>query len=229
MSQTLETERDIWNFYCSVESVGEKAYLDRVHSILKECLREISFREWVLKWAEIARGGESFPKRTYGYLNQVHPEAFQMIGRYGIEYAPMLWNEPPVWGEPKPRSCYGNAFELMRSINHANKRLRKPTRLLYVEGIAWGAAVNPMLHAWNANRMENGQYAFDWTFYATTGWALYLGIPLTEPEYARARKIAYPPDGKRFHLLFKKETFPNVRGYLIDVLEKRKETLKAAS
>jgi len=73
--------------------------------------------------------------------------------------------------QPTFGACYGNAWALMRN-----------TDVAYVEGIAVGALVRPMLHAWNCATLDSCR-AVDWSHYAGSHWTRYIGVAFTRSEY----------------------------------------------
>lgn len=141
-------------------------------------------------------------------MKLVHPDAMDVLLKYGKDYSPVYWRTPPP--EPKPRSCFLNAWILSNSNNYS---------YVYVEGIAMGPVVPPMLHAWNTMRLRSTR-AVDWTHYPITRWSRYLGIPLTKEEYAKLSRSSPLKGG--IQLLFHKDHFTEkVRDTLIEILENR--------
>jgi hypothetical protein len=124
--------------------------------------------------------GEKF----IGYLkllNSIHPAALELFLKYGVDYAPYEWTTVPY--DPKPSRCFENAWVLARIAMGNNRTWSAiPIPILYVEGLAYGSVVRPMLHAWNTQAFDSCT-AIDWTHYSVCQWSRYLGIPLTLDEY----------------------------------------------
>jgi hypothetical protein len=104
------------------------------------------------------------------------------------------------------------------------KQKKRKTQMSYVEGIAVGVYVRPMLHAWNSVGL-NSRCAIDWTHFAACPWSRYLGIALTEEENAELRSLTML--GKSVHLIMHRDYFtPEAKKRLIEILENRKNKKK---
>lgn len=155
-------------------------------------------------------------------LPDIHPDAFEILHKYGKDYRPRRWAKPPPFGEPKRAACFLNATILAhvdRSYCEKQKLRRPPME--YVEGVAMGVYVRPMLHAWNGIGLHSRE-AIDWTHYAACRWTRYIGIPFTHEEHAELRALT--PLGRSVHLMMHKKYFtPAARDRMIEILEARKQ------
>ncbi len=219
MSQKVpeeKRERHNWKSHCGPEKRNLRRRLwYRFHKTFGAG-HDTSLRPFAEWWADpkILESG-----RHLRYLEDVHPRAFNLIATHGIDYKPLLWRKPPEI-EPIPGACFSNAWAFMRLVRKGlsakDKDIQGP---VYVEGFAFGLFVKPMLHAWNAPSL-NSQEASDWTFYSTSRWTRYLGIPFTEAEREVAQRCIHP-NSNEVSLLFRKRHFPKVESYLTELLEKR--------
>ena len=119
------------------------------------------------------------------FLDGPHPEALELLLELGRFYAPVRFTKLPRV-EPRIGECYANAVEYM--CRHNGLR-RVP--MVYVEGLAMGGTCPPMLHAWNARSLGSVQ-AIDWTFYVTSRWTRYFGIPMTQAERIEIEDLVGP-------------------------------------
>ncbi len=219
MTQTFKTERESWDMLRGPRKRRLRRHLAwRLHKltpnprrVLEDCVHP-----------EVVRSLSSEP---YGkYLPIFHPRAFALLLRYGKKYTPLRWNNPPPFGEPLDGGCGANAWRLMHLHNSSLRRRPETVAkgkhpMVYVEGLALGSVLYPMLHAWNARGRE-GCEAIDWTFYAGSAWIHYWGVPFTRTEAQTAFTLiapAYP----RAALLFERENFTRVEDYLTQLLAKR--------
>lgn len=93
----------------------------------------------------------------------------------------------------------------------------------YVEGIAVGPIVDPMLHAWNF--FHDGRGMMDWTFYAGAHWTYYLGVAVSYEEYRALCACVYP--GCQVMSIFSADTYSiKIRIALWKILQRRKRTGK---
>lgn len=140
-------------------------------------------------------------------MEDVHPEAFEILLTYGRDYTPHLWGKAPL--NLKPDRCYENSWV----IAQVHKQL------IYVEGIVAGAVIKPMLHAWNAVGLE-GRAAMDFTQYTVSRWSRYLGIPFSIEEHEELCRLNGLIDktGPLFH---KKYFTAQTKARLILILGKR--------
>ncbi len=182
--------------------------------------------------------GKGFTPQTKGqYLESVHPDAFRFLLRHGKEYKPLRWDKAAV-GQPRRKSCFLNAYSIvdvthqivMRKKN-ASLSVKQNTLAVYVEGIACGPLVWPMLHGWNSKGMR-GDTAFDWTFYTVNNRTKYFGIPLEKDEYQRLCKCTNPR--RTVISVFHREMFSvrvkvNLQKILLERKRKKKKVPKRAA
>jgi len=223
-TKLFESELEAWE---TIHGPSEEA--KQVRRDTRRAFRDLfpnghneSVRGFVGAVAEQAEKGADLKKAiSTAHLAQVHPRALRLIADHGIDYRPFSWRKfRPETKEVQPRSrgCFLNAHYMMRISREA----RAPRwQWVYVEGIALGPLVFPMLHAWNAVGV-GGSVARDWTFYSGTRWTRYLGIPLTAEEHEKCRHLAHPRK-PMFHLLLDKPHFPKVESYLKELLAERAE------
>jgi hypothetical protein len=178
-----------------------------------------SIREVVGMCKAAAKAGEFEDNLRCEYLRGVHPDAFDILAKYGTDYTPRLFKKPAPFGEPAVGECYMNSLKLMVRCNRIldrHPRIKKRTRFVYVEGIAVGPIVNPMAHGWCARGL-NGRKAIDWTLYATSKWTRYLGIPFTLDELTELAKLT-----GRGNIFEKRCLNRKAKKRLIEILEARK-------
>lgn len=149
------------------------------------------------------------------FLELIHPAAFRLIARYGVDYVPVLMEHAfanPL--QPIIGRCFWNATLLSLSWN---EHRREEGTMLYVEGIAAGVHVPPMLHAWNA--LGETKEALDWSYYASAPWTRYIGVPFTPEEHEEIREAA----GVEAPVLsmFGRTNFQKVRPHVQRVLKRR--------
>ncbi len=150
-------------------------------------------------------------------LRDIHPEALQLLVAYGTDYSPYLfgveaYNEKlqPVMG-----ACFQNAHFLMCDRN----RVRESERhFMYVEGIAYGVMVQPILHAWNTTKSSPDK-AVDWTLYPSTKWLRHYGIAFTAEEFKHIHRVSNASEG-RVSLLHQ-DRFEFIEKGLREVLSER--------
>jgi hypothetical protein len=181
-----------------------------------------SIRAFVASVASMAeRGAELKKEVSTAHLAKVHPRALRFIAKHGIDYRPFSWRKlkpETLKIQPISRGCHLNSHYMMR----IHCEIRSPrSHWVYVEGVALGPIVFPMLHAWNAVGIR-GTVARDWTFYSGTQWTRYLGIPLTSEEHEKCRRLAHPRK-PMYHLLLDKPHFPKIESYLKDLIAERAE------
>jgi hypothetical protein len=158
------------------------------------------------------------------YLEDVHPDAFELLFRYGEDFVPRTFFRPPKQ-EPKPKACFENAYTLMRATNMHTSSTGIEVR--YVEGVIFGAVCDFMLHAWNTT-VDSPSRALDWTFYSGTHWLRYYGVSVSESEYKHIIASAFPTHlGRNVTTLFTNRDFVQVRPHLEEVLERRKSSQAA--
>lgn len=167
--------------------------------------------------AEAARNEKPF-EHPYEYCDQVHPRAWDVILKHGKNYTPQSWakNKPWEWEyQPLPRYCFKNSIEYILIL-----RQQVPvSRATYVEGLCVGPLVEPMLHAWNGVGFSGKCY--DWSFYATTMFNRYFGVPFTLEEY---QYINQGRDLYTIRQMFRRDQFEEVEERVLAVLKKRPRT-----
>lgn len=206
--QAQTSESAHWKELFDFNRTAIQAYLLEIGSI-KKCARMC---------AEYAMQG-GIPDGYFDGLNHVHPHALLMLSKYGVEYKPFLFEKMP-WEEPKPRACFENSALQQYIFNRMSRKQTIGDRMNYVEGIALGWRTEPVLHAWNTLVGHKQELAIDWTWYAVSGWTFYLGLPITQHQHARLRKLAYPEGG--FHLLLSREVFPRIEDELEKIMLKNR-------
>ena len=213
-------ERKWWNeLYESKDSKRKRRECHQAFRHLFPQGHQESLRDLVLEFGQQARNGGFKSDGFFGYLNDVHPDAFDILVEYGQDYTPLAFRKPPVWGEPEVGKCYRNAWELTLGLNmHLDKhpRVKNRARYVYVEGIAMGPVVYPMAHAWVA-RGYGGMEALDWTLYATTKWVRYLGIPFMENEFIELANLT-----NRGNVFEKRYFKARAKKRLVEMLEARR-------
>jgi hypothetical protein len=163
------------------------------------------------------------------WLNDMHPDAFDFLARYGQDYRPFRWTSWPEFGLgiPEAGSCFVNSGRLMRAFNRSKRgssvdafpKWKARADAVYVEGLCLGAISLPMLHAWNAIGVA-GKVAFDWTHAAACSWDRYFGFPLTETEYGElSETLSDKP--LRYTNIFERTKFPRIRERLCEIAESR--------
>lgn len=152
-----------------------------------------------------------------GCLNITTGPALEFIAMHGRNYTPRQFVKPMP--EPLQGKCHANAWHWIRATNK-NKPADK--KMVYVEGIAIGVKVRPvMIHAWNASNLHSTN-AMDWTFYPHAKWIKYFGIPFTEQEYAQCCRILDQHPKRRARLLFQGTNFKRLEPFLTQILARRK-------
>lgn len=141
-------------------------------------------------------------------MEDVHPDAFEILLAYGEDYAPHLWEKAPP--NLRPDRCYANSLVFA----HVHKEL------IYVEGIVVGAVIKPMLHAWNAVGLK-GRAAMDFTQYSVSRWSRYLGIPFSLDEHKELCRLNGLPNNQSASLFHKQFFTAQTKARMISILEKR--------
>ena len=100
---------------------------------------------------------------------------------------------------------------------HKALDINSQSRVSYVEGIAFGPVLKPMLHCWNGKGFS--KVGVDWSFYATTMWNRYFGVPFTPEEYKRLMYKVDPKNPKVMPL-FRKDCFELIEDELKEVLRR---------
>jgi hypothetical protein len=214
------TQRGWWDLLLTQtpESMRWKADFDAELACIRSYLQGIGgMRECVRLCAEYAMQG-GLPRGYFDALNNMHPRALMLLAKYGEEFIPPPFNQPPFGGtEPQRKRCFGNATFYQRMVNRMMREESESLRIDYVEGIAFGGSTEAVLHGWNT--LYGSRFAVDWTWYAVSGWTLYWGIPFAEGEYRYLRKLAHPQCDHR--PLFRSEHFPTIEEPIIRILERR--------
>ncbi|MDB5224609.1 MAG: hypothetical protein JWO43_231 [Candidatus Adlerbacteria bacterium] len=176
-----------------------------------------SLRPFLIACQDRLHRGKALPPywKSSPVLTEMHPRAYELLIRYGRNYTPMKWERPPEI-EPEFGQCYGNSFGLMGGLHHAGY-----PRTVYVEGVVFGAISYPMLHAWNALKGRKDRVAVDFTHYPTAHLARYIGIPLTQAEYARLLANTIRKDNWTIGLLHRRH-FPAIENELYRIVRARK-------
>lgn len=213
-----KTQRAEWKYLHSTESAPLRRVLTRQFNKMFPQKHETSIRPFV---REVVRRIKEEPalleRNFFKLMGGIHPEAMEIILKYGKDYAPYIWQK--TLPEPKRGWCFDNAWILVETDKNRRKREKRKEPLVYVEGIAFGLRVKPMLHAWNALGLD-GEIAYDWSIYAISHWTRYLGIPFTAEEHKKLHSLT--PLGKKVHLIFHKKYFnAQAKARLISILEKR--------
>ncbi|MGE5540785.1 MAG: hypothetical protein ACM3TU_00655 [Bacillota bacterium] len=148
---------------------------------------------------------------------ELHPRALKLIARYGQDYKPDLEQARHFHTQelkPHPGQCFTNSWRLMRAMNKGGMGL------VYVEGLAFGYLIEPMLHAWVSYGLDD-EMAVDWSQYPGCPWNRYLGIAITEEEHAMLQAIAFPDTPERPLALLDIEHFPLIEEPLAKLLADR--------
>jgi hypothetical protein len=220
MVKVVGSEREAWDEISGFKHFFKRRMFQKMFLRLFPEGHEDSIRKFVA-WAATLEGQSALKKNwQMRFLRSTHPRALQLVAKYGVDYRPIIWRKPPAI-EPMPKACYANAWGLMNYPNTIGNigLTEKVPPFVYVEGIIDGPLLGSMLHAWNANSIEENQ-AIDWTFYACCQWTRYLGIPLTLEEHQKASKLVHPRQPKIL-LFLRNSTFPRVEEYLNDILAAR--------
>ncbi len=147
------------------------------------------------------------------YIGDIHPRAFDLLAKYGQDYHPHVWKRP--LDSSLDRKCYINSWAMVENdYRHRNRHTSKVVEpIVYVEGVAFGVRVYPMLHGWNARNLASRR-AYDTTHHAVCRWTRYLGIPFTRDEYRKIR-------GFGFSNLLAVDKFPRFETRITRLLAKR--------
>lgn len=140
-------------------------------------------------------------------VDGIHPRALSFLLEHGRDYVPQKWTARPRC-EPAMGECFANSLAWMRAHAYA-----------YAEGLAAGALVRLMHHAWNASDIDS-TIAEDWTHYAACHWSRYLGYAFTHDEY---RRIASVCTGREDSCvaIFHSRYFPKAEPLVRDILASR--------
>lgn len=206
---------------------GNKASSTRRERARKDFARiftrgqKTDIRGYVQDFVRIAEASEPFPA-SFRDLGRIHPRALRLLAEFGSNQSAFSWERSDPYNntrQPVPKGCFLNACIF---LNGARDTGSGKTPLVYVEGIAFGPLIEPMLHAWNANGVT-GRIAYDWTLYARARFTRYIGIPFTEDEYWEALRRISTVSPDALMILFSQENFPHIENYIRSILAKRKK------
>lgn len=147
-------------------------------------------------------------------VDEMHPRALSFLLEHGRDYVPDKWKTCPV-REPAIGECFANSLALMHTHDY-----------VYVEGLAAGALVNLMHHAWNAQDIRS-TIAIDWTHYAACHWSRYLGYAFTQDEYSRIAQACTGHEDSRI-AIFHSRYFPTTEPLVRDILASRRNKDKGS-
>jgi hypothetical protein len=163
--------------------------------------------------------GLLFPERLmFRLLHEIHPDVFEFLFTYGRDYTPQVWGTPPK-GDPMKGACFINARVLTKiDVAGVNGATDQNEPIVYVEGVAFGSVVRPMLHAWNTHGLQ-GAAAVDWTHYPVCEWSRYFGIPFTASEVEDICRMRQPGwVGPLFH---RSSFTTRMRDRMTEILQER--------
>jgi len=206
VTTAVTSERDMWRLYR--ENTKEEQRLCVQFRSLFPRGHRTTLRPLVAALG--ARVSKDVPGCRFGggiVLADMHPRAYAFLVRHGRDYVPRRWEMVPE-AQPMFGACYGNAWALMCNTDTA-----------YVEGVAVGALVRPMLHAWNAATLDSRR-AVDWTHYAGSHWTRYLGCAFTKSEYDELL-AATSHAGATIIGLFHARYFADIEGLMERIIARR--------
>ena len=223
----LYYERKVWRY---LYQNGEESERIRRESdrLFRKAFPEghcSSIRNYLLDLAEQVEGGDRLCNPFHN-LNDIHPRAWSILLAYGKDYRPYCWRgiSPHLDAiQPEAGKCCDNTLKLLAMCKDSNGSRNIAT---YVEGVAMGPLVRPMLHAWNGKGFS--REAVDWTFYGSTRWTRYFGIPFTLNEYRRLVTAASPRH-QYVRLIFRKDCFDQVEEELHKVLKRPRTRLVSSA
>lgn len=201
----IDSEQDMWRTFR--KDTKQRKNNDAAFRKMFPNGHRTSLRVIIQEFANIQRneGRIDFSDRTI--LDDLHPDAFDVILEHGQDYRPMKWSTFPTL-EPGFGQCYANAWKLMEA-----------RELVYVEGIVCGVLAYPMLHAWNCKRTDS-EAAIDWSHCSGSHWSRYFGIPFTKQEHDRLHQ-ASAHGGTNLIALFHREYFGDIKDVMQDMLRNR--------
>src|SRR3989344_3724382 len=96
----LDTERDFWDYLRGGTTLCRKRRenLNKIFARVfpqghRTSLRNfVSFAEYGVKYNKF-RGAE---KEFFELLDDIHPDVFQLLYKYGVDYTPVKWLRPPL-------------------------------------------------------------------------------------------------------------------------------------
>lgn len=219
---TPKNERWWWRYLYKEKRksvLRREAYDRRLRVLFPRGYRD-SMRRFVPCLKSVATAGDAEHEPHFQYVANIHPDAFDIIERYGIDYTPHIFRKRPPFGEPKAGQCYVNAATLSimrRLFLEHHPRVKDRRQMTCVVGIVVGSTCHPMLHAWNAWGLHTRK-GIDWTLYATCKWTRYLGIPFTFEEWKELSALTGRMD------IFAKDCFsPDAKRRCIEILKTRRK------
>lgn len=167
-----------------------------------------SLRQMLEQWREPRpeAGGMACPIIQ---VDEMHPRALSFLLEHGRDYVPEKWTMRPV-REPAIGECFANSLALMHTHDY-----------VYVEGLAAGALVNLMHHAWNAETISS-LIAKDWTHYVACHWSRYFGCAFTYDEYKRIAQACTGREDSPI-AIFHSRYFPTAEPLVRDILASRRK------
>src|SRR3989338_5734931 len=105
----LRCERDFWNYLRLdiPETIERRDQLNNVFNSLFPRGHRDNLREFIANM-EIGVRNNLFAGKYGGFfkaVEKIHPDAFPLLERYGVEYTPIRWNHPPRTKEPEWKEC----------------------------------------------------------------------------------------------------------------------------
>ncbi len=215
-------ERGVWESLYGSDSACKQGLLEtqKAFKSLFEQSHDTDIKGIFEDLALDAQSGRQF-EYPFMYMKDVHPKAWSIILGHGKHYRPvsLAKDNPQEWErQPLSGSCFLNSIEMV----YMARELNKESRAVYVEGFSIGPVVYPMLHAWVGSGFAGK--CFDWTFYATTMFTRYFGVPFTYEEYKFMTANTYGRDFSCM-MLFRKDNFELVEGKMLEVLQKPRTRL----
>lgn len=215
----FEDESQWWNYFNSkrLDKELREARLraaDALHAKSYGKVPARVFRMMIALMLEEKSDDDYFRYMHSDYPDAPHPDALKLLIKYGTFYRPFIPKRKWLLGEPVLRRCFQNSQVFMETLN---QYLPEKKQLVYVEGIAAGVMSPPMLHAWNAEGVR-GRSAVDWTWYVTSRWHIYLGVPLTSGELKDLLKLS-----GRSSLFSQRSFTPQIGQYIRDRIQARSQ------
>ncbi|MDB5194951.1 MAG: hypothetical protein JWO84_135 [Parcubacteria group bacterium] len=214
--EPVRTERQAWKV---IHGSGKQASAIRrwLHTDFEKMFSQghrTSLRELAAEAAKLRHTGETFRKTPGHLVGKIHPAALDLLVEFGVDYYPRPWkkSKPQEWKlQPTNGGCAADA-QLMLRIH--NKGSSKP--LMYIEGLAVGPDVPPMLHAWNTRGLLSRK-AYDWNHYSSAQWSRYLGIAFRAEELEHLQRLI-DPNPRTCPLLFANTHYPRIESEVHRIL-----------
>ena len=211
----VQSSSEMWHLLRSREGKEVQYRINRVFEHFFPDGHRTSLREFIAFYlGQDARGRD---ESWFEYLTDITDEALYFLLDYGTDYVPMIWPTQPMC-EPIHAECFNNAVCCMGSVGEVLFPHNSPH--IYVEGLAFGGAIPPMVHAWNTFSLDDDT-AVDWTHYAVCTWTRYIGVPITLTEYQSIADKLFSSHDRQFSL-FHREYFEKTKPLLLSLLEARK-------